>query len=102
MTKWVAGRQRPVVSQGRYGRTAWSRGTALRGLLVLLGAMLLLVALSLAGSGSVVLAASADQAAAPSPVTPPVVASETLLYALLGIVMIGLGWITGRRRRQSS
>ena len=78
MTKWVAGRQRPVVSHGKYDFTAWSRGKALRGLLVLLGTMLLLVALSLAGSGSVVLAASAEQAAAPSPVMPPVAASETL------------------------
>jgi LPXTG-motif cell wall-anchored protein len=102
VTKWVAGRQRPVVSHGKYDFTAWSRGKALRGLLVLLGTMLLLVALSLAGSGSVVLAASAEQAAAPSPVMPPVAASETLLYALFGIVMIGLGWIAGRRRRQSS
>jgi hypothetical protein len=47
VTKWVSGRHDPMV---------WSWPTVVRRLLVLLGVILLLIAMSLAGSGSVVLA----------------------------------------------
>jgi hypothetical protein len=58
VTKWVSGTQGPMISHDQNGHTAWHWGAVLRGLLMLVGATLLLVAMSLAGSGSVVLAAS--------------------------------------------
>jgi hypothetical protein len=100
VTKWVSGRHGPTVPNGRVGPIGdWGWGTVLRRLLLLLGATLLLVALSLAGSGSVVLAA-ADPTATSSIPAPSV--PETLLYARLGIVIVVLGSLAGRRRRRGS
>lgn len=79
----------------------WSRRTVLRRLLFVLGTTLLLVALSLAGSGSVVLATSPDPSATAT-VGGSTAGAETLLYVLLGIVLLVLGSVAGRRRYRRS
>jgi LPXTG-motif cell wall-anchored protein len=70
-------------------------------LLFLLATTLLLVALSLARSGSVVLAASPDPSVAAT-VGGSAAGTETLLYVLLGIVLLVLGSVAGRRRYRRS
>jgi hypothetical protein len=57
VTKWVAGRQGTLLGSARtMAGTGWGWRTVVRRLLALLGVTLLLISLSLAGSGSVVLA----------------------------------------------
>jgi hypothetical protein len=57
VTKWVARRQGPLLGSARtFAGAEWQWRTVVRRLLALLGVTLLLIGLSLAGSGSVVLA----------------------------------------------